>query len=286
MKFGIIGNINKQGIGDILSELLDFLRKEGIDFAIDKGLLAKIKTQKYKKYCTTFQNVMKDSDIIVSLGGDGTFLYTARLVGKREIPILGVNMGNLGFMAEVVPSGMRSFIKQIAKGKHIISERVILTSKLPGGRKLNGINDIVIDRERSIRLLEIEILYNDEHVVRFVGDGVIISTPTGSTGYSLSAGGPIVSLQSKVFIITPICPHTLNVRPIIVPDDGVIKVNTNRNINVRVTVDGQEERIIKSPAGITLSKGDYITKVVHRDKSSYFKTLNKKLFWGEDIRKY
>lgn len=286
MKFGIIGNVNKQGIGNILSELLDFLRQEDIDFAIDKDLSAKIKTAKYKKYCSTFGNVMKNSDIIVSLGGDGTFLYTARLVGKREIPILGVNMGTLGFMAEVIPSGMKSFIKQILKGKYKISERVILSSRLPGGRVMDGINDIVIDRERSIRLLEIEVLYNDEHVVKFVGDGVIISTPTGSTGYSLSAGGPVVSLQSKVFIITPICAHTLNVRPIIVPDDGIIMVNTNRDINVRITVDGQEEKIVKSPAGITLSKGNYVTKVLHRNKSSYFKTLNKKLFWGEDIRKY
>ncbi|MCB0721765.1 MAG: NAD(+)/NADH kinase [Ignavibacteriae bacterium] len=286
MRFGIIGNINKPDIESTLFDLLSFMTKEKLEFFLDKDLISKITKPEFKKRCFTSSEVVRNSDVIISLGGDGTFLHTARLVGNKQIPIFGVNMGTLGFMSEVNPSEMKKFIKQVSKKRFKVKDRVVLSCKLPDGKKLYGINEIVVDRSYSIRMMEIEILYNDEKVVRFLGDGVIISTPTGCTGYSLSAGGPIVSLESSDFIITPICPHTLNVRPIIVPDKGIITVKVHREIDVRVTADGQNFKNIKSPIEFTFEKADYTMKVINRPRSSYFKTLNKKLLWGKDLRKY
>jgi NAD+ kinase len=286
MRFGITGNISKTDIEKVLSELLEYLSKEKSEFYVDKDLISKIKKAEFKKRCFTSTEVVKNSDVIISLGGDGTFLHTARLVGKKEIPLFGVNMGTLGFMSEVDPSEMKKFIKQIMQDNYRIKERIILSGELPGGKKLYGINEIVVDRAYSVRMMEIEVFYDEEQVVRFVGDGAIISTPTGCTGYSLSAGGPILSMESRDFIITPICPHTLNVRPIIVPDKGVITVKVHREIDVRVTADGQKFKTVKSPVEFKFRKADHVLKLIHRSHSSYFKTLNKKLLWGRDLRKY
>lgn len=286
MRFGIIGNITKPDIEKVLSDLLTFLTREKLVFFADKDLISKIRKAEFKKRCFTSSEVVKNSDIIISLGGDGTFLHTARLVGKKETPIFGVNMGTLGFMSEVDPSEMKKFIKQIIENNYKTQDRVIISGELPDGKKLYGINEIVVDRANSVRMMEIEILYDKQQVVRFVGDGVIISTPTGCTGYSLSAGGPILSMDTRDFIITPICPHTLNVRPTIVPDKGVITVKVHREIDVRVTADGQKSRIVKSPVEFTFQKAQHVLKLIHRSNSSYFRTLNKKLLWGKDLRKY
>ena len=286
MRFGITGNTEKHDLEKTLGELISFLIKEKIDFSIDNSIKNKVKNKAHKKFCLPTGKVLSNSDVIISLGGDGTFLNTAYVVGDREIPILGVNMGTLGFMSEIVPSEMKKFVKQILKGKYSIKKRVVLSADLPNGKTINGINEIVVDRAFSVRMMEIEIFYNDEKIVRFVGDGAIISTPTGSTGYSLSAGGPITSMDSSDFIITPICPHTLNVRPIIIPDSGKIKIKVHREIDARITADGQRFENFKSPVEFTFRKADYIVKVIHKQHFSYFKTLNQKLLWGKDLRKY
>ena len=286
MRFGITGNTKKHDLEKTLGELIAFLIKEKIDFSIDNSIKDKVKNKAHKKFCLPTGKVLSNSDVIISLGGDGTFLNTSYVVGNREIPILGVNMGTLGFMSEIVPSEMKKFIKQILKGKYSIKDRVVVSADLPNGKTMNGINEIVVDRAFSVRMMEIEIFYNDEKIVRFVGDGAIISTPTGSTGYSLSAGGPIISMDSSDFIITPICPHTLNVRPIIVPDSGIIKIKVHREIDARITADGQRFENFKSPVEFTFRKAEYIVKVIHKPNFSYFKTLNQKLLCGKDLMKY
>lgn len=286
MRFGITGNKDKPNISQVLTGLVRFLIRNKIDFYLDKELASKVKANVPRGSVLECKSLIGRSEAIISLGGDGTFLNTARLVGKKDIPILGVNMGNLGFMAEVVPSEMKKFIQDIVKNKYRISERAIISAGISGGRTLYGINDIVIDRARSIRMMEIEVCYNKEFVVKFVADGVIISTPTGSTGYSLSAGGPIITPGSEVFILTPICAHTLNVRPIIFPDAGEIRINVKSRDEVRITADGQVFKQIKSPTEFILQKASHKIKIIKKVKSNYFKTLNKKLLLGVDRRKY
>lgn len=284
MIFGITGNINKEQVCVILEQVVKLFEKKNIEFYIDDSFKSKL-DRSLSKHCAKFSALLKKSDFIISLGGDGTFLYTARKIGNAGIPILGINAGNLGFMAEFSVKDLSELLKDIINKNYRLSERAVLKTKLPDGKYFYSLNDIVIDRANSIRMIELEVDYNSHKVVKFVADGIIISTPTGSTGYSLSAAGPIVTLDSKVFITTPICPHTLTVRPIIFPDTGEINIRVNKNVDVRVTSDGQEFKNFKAPSEFKISKADYNIKIVKRKRSSYFNTLNKKLFWGKDARK-
>jgi NAD+ kinase len=281
--FGIFGNTNKEEVSKLLIKIVGNLVKLKKKFLIDNDL-AKASSSDLRKYASSQKNILNKSDYIFSLGGDGTFLNTARIVGNNNIPILGVNLGRLGFFSEVSPDEINDFIKILLQKKLRVTEQVIIKSITNSNKILYALNDIVIDKSDSVRMLELETFYNNERVVRIISDGIIISTPTGSTGYSLSCNGPIVNPESKVFIITPISPHTLNVRPIIVPDDGIIKIKIDKEYKARISADGQTTLNIESPSEIIISKADYKIKVIKKLNTTYFNTLKKKLFWGEDKR--
>jgi len=283
LTLGIFGNTTKEEVSDLLSGILIFLDSMNINFLVHESLSG-IFPGKKKKYFTTSAEILKDSDFILSLGGDGTFLNTANIVGNKDIPILGINLGRLGFFSEVGPDEIKDFIPELLKNKFRITEEVIIKSVTGSNKILYALNDIVIDKNTSVRMLEIETFYNNEKVVRIISDGIIISTPAGSTGYSLSCNGPIVNPDSRVFIITPISPHTLNVRPIIVPDDGIIKIKIHKEGRARISADGQNTLTIKFPSEIIISKADYKIKVIKKLNSTYFKTLKHKLFWNVDKR--
>ncbi len=285
MIFGITGNIEKQSLQSVIKEIGNFLLKKKIEFFIDSKLFKKSGDNTFKKFSSPINSILKQKEIILlSLGGDGTFLNTARLVGDRNIPILGVNLGNLGFLAEVRADEITTFLKEILKKNYRVTDRIVLEANV-NGKKIFGLNDIVIDKANSIRMINIEASYNNEKIFKIVADGVIISTPTGSTGYSLSSGGPVITPTSSVFSLTPICPHSLNIRPIILPDAGVISIKTLGSTMARVTADGQTYLTTKSPIEIKLKKADYTVKMVKRNKLTYFDTLKKKLLWSEDKRK-
>lgn len=286
MTFGIIGNPTKKNIGSVLNILTNYLSENKIKFFIHESLRKSIPYKKFLTYLVKPAVLFDKADVIISLGGDGTFLNTARIIGRKEIPILGINLGNLGFMAEVSPNEIKKSVREILKGNYKIFDLCVLSAKTQNSKEFYGMNEIVIDKCNSIKMIEIEIFYKNERVVHFVGDGIIVSTPTGSTGYSLSAGGPIISPYSKVFIITPICPHTLNFRPIIVPDDGTILIKTLDSEKTRITADGFESTIFTSPTEFVLRRADYNIKVVKKIDKTYFQTLNNKLLWGADTRKF
>ncbi len=280
---GIFGNKNKKEVSKLLNEIVNYLEKRKDVFFIDEEL-AGICTQKSKKYSAAANKILEKAQYVLSLGGDGTFLNTARIVGNKSIPILGVNIGRLGFFSEVSPNEIIDFIPKLISGKFRITEQVIIKSVSNSKFTLYGMNDIVIDKGDSVRMIEIETFYNEEKVVRTISDGIIISTPAGSTGYSLSCNGPIVNPQSEVFIITPISPHTLNVRPIIVPDNGIIKIRILKEGIARISADGQTTVNINAPSEVVLSKANFKIQVIKKLDTTYFNTLKKKLFWGEDKR--
>jgi NAD+ kinase len=286
MTFGIIGNSTKKNLRNVLNTLLNFFEKKYINYILQDVLETNVSNKKQLKNLKSLNYLLDNSDIIISLGGDGTFLNTARTVGRKQIPILGVNLGNLGFMAEVSPDEVHRFIIDIIKGNYKVYDLCVISTKTKNGEEFYGMNEIVVDKCNSIKMIEIDIYYKNERVVNYVGDGVIISTPTGSTGYSLSAGGPIISPYSKVFIITPICPHTLNFRPVIVPDDGTIVIKTLNKEKVRLTSDGFKSKILISPTEFVLTRADYNIKAVKKINKTYFQTLNNKLLWGADVRQF
>lgn len=280
---GIFGHTSKPEVAKLLLEIIQFLKKTNVKFLIDESL-TKVTSLIPKDNFASSKVILNRSKFILSLGGDGTFLNTARIVGNKNIPILGVNLGRLGFFSEVSPGEIKDFIPKLLTNKFRITEEVVIKSVSNSNKILYGLNDIVIDKNDSVRMLEIETFYNNEKVVRIISDGIIISTPAGSTGYSLSCNGPIVNPESKVFIITPISPHTLNVRPIIVPDDGNIKIRILTKGRARISADGQTTINVNSPAEVMLSKADFNIKVIKKLNTTYFNTLKKKLFWGEDKR--
>jgi len=282
--FGITGNNRKKGINQVLKSIIRYFDSRNVGYCMDKKLdfgLTGIST----KNKVDEKELIKKSDIVISIGGDGTLLNISRIIGSSKIPVIGINLGTLGFMADIMPDQIPEFFDDILNGNYKIIELCLAEYSLDGKVHYNALNEIVIDKSDSIKMIDLEIYYNNDFVGRFYADGVLISTPTGSTGYSLSAGGPIVTPFSEVFIITPICPHSLNFRPVIVPDNGNIEIRTLSREKIRVTPDGYKSNIWKSPVAISIRKAKHKLKVIKSTKWSYFDTLNRKLLWGEDIRK-
>lgn len=285
MVFGIIGNKNKKEIGRVLKTIINYFSDKNIPYCVDSEFRDILRPLNLHQQLFPINSLLKKSDIIVSIGGDGTFLNSTKLISDSNKPIIGINLGTLGFMSDVMPSDIKKFFNEVVNGKYKTIDLCLTKCTVNKKFSFNALNEIVIDKCDSIRMVELGIFYNKEFIGRFYADGVLISTPTGSTGYSLSSGGPIITPFSKVFIITPICPHSLNFRPVIVPDSGKIMVKSYGNEKVRITPDGHKGIIRKAPLEILIEKAEYSLAAIKRHNWSFFSTLNEKLLWGEDIRK-
>jgi NAD+ kinase len=239
-----------------------------------------------KRHFLPTEEFVKDVDIVVAFGGDGTMLNAARIVGSTGIPIVGINLGKLGFMAEISVDELESFIRDILNDKHIIEDRSILSITAEKDKQpMYALNEVVIDKSNSSRLIHISVYVNNDYLVSYPGDGIIVSTPTGSTGYALAAGGPIVVPTTDVFIIQPISPHSLSARTVVVPDSSSLRIVVEHvSDRARITADGQQEKIMKPPVNIFVEKADHTIRLVKRKDRTYYDILRAKLFWGSDIR--
>lgn len=291
MTFGIRGNNYRTELPLIAQKLIKDLIKKDAKYLIDKKLAVLIqKKLKYRipfKYKVDNGELIKNSDFLISIGGDGTFLSTAKLVSSSNIPIIGVNLGKLGFLAETSVEQMSKFISDILKKKYKIEERTILQawSQKAKTKKIFGLNEIVIRQSKTVRTIEIQAYFNNQLVISYLADGLIVSTPTGSTGYALSSGGPIVNPTSNVIVLAPMYPHTLTARHVILPDNGSLKIIVISKVPIYVTSDGNSTFNLRSPAEINIIKAPFTIKIAKRRDSNYFKVLNQKLLWGEDVRK-
>jgi NAD+ kinase len=288
MKFAIVGNTDKPGLKETLAHLLDRLASSGMEYAIDPDLGPFLGGASTAPATAPSREACLDgASMVLALGGDGTLLRAARLVGPRGIPILGVNLGRLGFLAAIAPLELDRALGDIIANNFVVEERLMLEARIPGrpGNPIVALNDIVIDKSRSSRAIDIETHINGTFAVTYRGDGLIISTPTGSTAYALSNGGPIVTPTSRVLGITPISPHTLTGRPLIVPDDCIIRiVAKSSSEEILVSADGQEELYVAPPVEIIAKRASFTVKLVKSPHDSYFDTLRAKLHWGRDPR--
>lgn len=290
MKFGIVGNLDKKELPGVITDLLHREKPGQMEFLLHEEL-AKVAAGKRKSpiagvHIVSERKLLADAEILVALGGDGTILRTARLVGGRGTPILGVNLGKLGFLAEVSVEELHSCLSEILGGKYVLEERMMIQAN-SDKRKTSfvALNDVVIDKYGSSRVMAIETYVNKEYLATYSADGIIISTPTGSTAYSLATGGPIVAPASQVITISPICPHTLTARPVIVPDDSLISVKITSSSNkVHLAADGQQQELFSPPVRFTLKKAPFTVRLVKRLNRSYYDVLRKKLNWGSDMR--
>jgi NAD+ kinase len=232
-------------------------------------------------------DISSRADMVVVLGGDGTLISTARIIGERDIPILGVNLGSLGFLTEIALDELYPALEKCLCGDFHVSERIMLQAVLErDGREIAShlvLNDVVINKGALARIVDLKTTVNSLDLTTFKADGLIISTPTGSTGYSLSAGGPIINPTMNCIVITPICPHTLTNRPIVIDDGSVvaIKVNSLDDKDIYLTLDGQVGLELRSGDRIQVAKAEHTAKLVMSEKRDYFAVLRTKLKWGE-----
>lgn len=226
-------------------------------------------------------------DYVISMGGDGTFLEAANKVGDHEIPILGVNMGRLGFLADVLPSEIETTLDHVLRGDHIIEDHTVIKLETNGETvECNpfALNDIAVLKRDSASMISIRAYVNGDFLVNYQADGLIIATPTGSTAYSLSNGGPIIVPQSGSLCITPVAPHSLNIRPIVINDTSVIELEVcSRSHNFLVAVDGRSMKMAEETR-LTIRKAPYTIKLIKLKSQRYFSTLHEKLMWGADTR--
>ncbi|EFV03785.1 NAD kinase [Segatella salivae] len=226
-------------------------------------------------------------DLVISLGGDGTFLKAACMVGEREIPILGINKGRLGFLADVLPSEIEDVLEHVLRRDYMIENHTVIKLEADGECVdccPFALNDIAVLKRDTASMISIKAYINGEFLVNYQADGLIIATPTGSTAYSLSNGGPIIVPQSGSLCITPVAPHSLNIRPIVINDTSVIELEVcSRSHNFLVAIDGRSMKLTEGTR-LTIRKADYMVKLVKLKNQRYFSTLHRKLMWGADSR--
>ncbi len=288
---GILGNPAKASTCETAYELIKILNERGIRFRVQDDIAGQVRVKcgyDSKEFSVPRSSLPHEVDLVVSLGGDGTILQTAGTVGALGKPILGVNLGKLGFLAELNLDELRNSIDELFKGHFNLEERTVLEATFAyDGRasSMYALNDIVIDKAGSSRMIDLETHVDSEYLITYRGDGIVISTPTGSTGYCLSTGGPIISPESRVIAISPISPHTLSARPVIVPDSSQIRIIARSTIKqVMIIADGQLSMQLTQPAELKVSLAPHKIVLLRKSKNGFFNLLRTKLMWGIDIR--
>ncbi len=290
MVIGIMPNISKERMVEIVSEIASYMNGAKLEFLISENLKEIIEKDKSVPFSDVFvsnDELYKQSDMILSIGGDGTMLNTAYESRFYDKPLFGVNVGKLGFLSEFTLNKVEQFLREIKRGEYFIEQRTTLEATCRSGieKNLFALNDIVIDKGRWPKMIDLRISIDDEYVSSFSADGVIIATPTGSTGYSLSAGGPIIDPHAAAFAISPLSPHTLTMRPLVISTKQTIKVEVDSPYkSVQVNCDGQRVYDFEPPVCLDIKKSDSSVQLVHSKSFGYFDTLRTKLFWGLDVR--
>ena len=287
-RIGVIAKQNKPETVDIARNLTEWLRPKKIEVFIDKEIEELFCPPISGPYWTSLdrREIPDHVEMIIVLGGDGTLLSVARLVKDRGIPILGVNLGGLGFLTEIRMEELYRVLEKVIQGDFKCDQRVVLcASILREGQKVaefHVLNDAVINKGALARIIDLETTINGEYLTTFKSDGLILSTPTGSTAYNLSAGGPIVYPSLHTIIITPICSHTLTNRPIVVPDDVRIRiVLKSSKQEVFLTLDGQKGFPLEYDDVVEVRRGESEILLIKSPYRHYFEVLREKLKWGE-----
>lgn len=293
MKIGVYGQYYNEDSGDHIITLLNELKAQKVDVHIEDNYLSMIKEifvidENYKTF-SSFSDLDNSFDVFISVGGDGTMLRTIIYVRDLNIPILGINTGRLGFLATVQKNNIKKAIQEIIDKNFDVVERSLLqvetSEKNEELEDLNfALNEIAVSRKNTTSMITVATWLDGEYLTSYWADGLIVSTPTGSTGYSLSCGGPVITPRSSALVLTPIAPHNLNARPLIIPNDTEIKLKVSgREDNFLVSLDSRITTL-NNETEITVRKAPFNIKMIELKNESFLKTLRKKLLWGEDRR--
>ena len=293
MKIALFGQFYQNSTSPIIERLFAFLNQNNVQIVIENAFCSilvenKLIVNTYQKF-STHKDLDKSFDMLISVGGDGTFLRAATLVRNSGIPILGINAGRLGFLATVQQENIETFLQLVLEKKYTLSKRTLLSlkcsDKIAAIQNLNfAMNEITVSRKETTSMITIETYLNNEYLNSYWADGLIISTPTGSTGYSMSCGGPILTPEANCLVITPVAPHNLNARPLVIPDNTEIRLKVSgREENYLVSLDSRMTSV-KNEAVLTIKKTPFKINMVEIPEETFLKTLRNKLLWGEDKR--
>ncbi|WP_117881889.1 NAD kinase [Aureibaculum luteum] len=293
MKVGIYGQYYKGEAISYIEILLKTLAAKNIDVFIEENFYDLIKVNNFpeKEYQTfsSYKDLDNSFEVMLTVGGDGTFLRAVTYVRDLDIPILGINIGRLGFLATIQKDSISEAINLLITRKYTINERTLLSvtsnKKNDDLSEINfALNEIAVSRRNTTSMITVESYLNDEYLTSYWADGLIVATPTGSTGYSLSCGGPVITPNTKSLVLTPIAPHNLNARPLVIPENTTIKLKIiAREKQALLSLDSRTTTI-DSNSVITIKKADFSLKTIQLDQQTFFKTLRDKLLWGEDKR--
>jgi len=293
MKIGIYGQFYHKDSGKYIQLILDALKNTTVEVYIESDFLTLLKEHEdiseIISEMSTFKTLDKSYDFFFSIGGDGTLLKSVTFVRDLKIPIVGINSGRLGFLATIQKQNITERIEQILNGAYSISERSLLSITTEPHKKglstLNfALNEVAVNRKNTTSMIKVETHINKQYLTSYWSDGLIVATPTGSTGYSLSCGGPVIDPDTNSIVITPIAPHNLNARPFVVPGDCEITLKVSgREESHLISLDSRITTL-NNETLITIKKAPFSVKLVQLKGDSFVKTLRKKMLWGEDKR--
>lgn len=292
MKIAIYGQFYQRNAESAVEDLLDFFLEKECDIYIEDNFFNMIKHEdniEKDYHFKTFEKLDKSFDALISIGGDGTILRAVTYIKDLAIPIIGINTGRLGFLATIQKEDIASALTEILEGNYRISRRSLLCIETSSKNKEIGtldfaLNEIAVSRKNTTSMITVETQLDNEYLTSYWADGLIVSTPTGSTGYSLSCGGPVIMPTSTNFVLTPIAPHNLNARPLVIPDSTEIKLRVSgREDNYLVSLDSRIATLANNTT-VKIKKAPFHVKMIELKKESFLDTLRKKLLWGEDRR--
>ena len=276
---GIILNNQKKDAYPVLEKVTDYLDKKGVRYYIEESI-----EPGSALISTDYADLKEKAYYIIIIGGDGTFLHTARYFFGTGIPLLGINIGHLGFLTEIETGEIESSLEQLLAGNYTIEKRLVLEARIINDDQLvyqqQALNDFVIHRGSSSRMVPIEMYINDEIVSTYRADGLIVSTPTGSTAYSLSAGGPIINPQIRAIIVTPICPHSLFIKPMVISDQERIMIKVRGEQGISFAADGASDYKIDSNDQIFIEAAKEDLSIIKLPDRTFYSILHKKLKVG------
>lgn len=289
IKFALFGNEYQDHRLSCVRDIFSFLAERHLDFLIEKDFFDSLTDELQRQIPaeSLITDSTFDADYVISIGGDGTFLKSATYVGEKNIPIVGINIGHLGFLTDADADEVKEELQMILDGDYEIDNRTVIEATTDCQQPIltanTALNDIAILKTDNASMISIRICINDEYLATYEADGLIISTPTGSTAYSLSAGGPVVVPKSKSLVLTAVAPHSLNVRPIVITDDSTIKLSVkSRTGNFLLAIDGRSE-VCGEHTDITIKKASYHVSVIRRRNRGFFSTMRNKLFLGARV---
>ena len=289
LKFAIFGNEYQARKSTSIEKILDYLVQKGAEIYVENAYYEFLTRSQHidVKAAGVFEDYNFDVDYVISMGGDGTFLKAASRVGAKGTPIIGVNMGRLGFLADVLPGEVEAALDSLYAGECQIEEHAVIQVEAEGGVLAGNpfaLNDIAVLKRDDASMISIRTQVDGEFLVNYQADGLIVTTPTGPTAYNLSNGGPIIIPQSSSLCLTPVAPHSLNIRPVVINDTAEITLDVeSRSHNYLVAIDGRSERMTEGTR-LVIRKAAHTIKIVKQRNQRYFSTLREKLMWGADQR--